>query len=75
MSTPSMTIAPVVGASSPAISPSSVDLPLPDGPVIATDAPPGIVEIERMQDRQHARAPLGTVLRNAAQLDHDAVPI
>ena len=30
---------PLEGASSPAMSPSSVDLPLPDGPVIASDWP------------------------------------
>ena len=39
MSTPSSRMRPVVGASSPAMRPSSVDLPLPDGPVIATDWP------------------------------------
>ena len=43
---------PVVGASRPAIRPSSVDLPLPDGPVIATDCPAAIEQVERMQDRQ-----------------------
>ena len=31
------------GASSPASSPSSVDLPLPDGPVMATTRPDGMV--------------------------------
>ena len=30
---------PLEGASRPAMSPSSVDLPLPDGPVIASDWP------------------------------------
>ena len=39
MSVPSSRMRPVVGASSPAIRPSSVDLPLPDGPVIATARP------------------------------------
>ena len=45
---------PLVGASRPAISPSSVDLPLPDGPVIATTLPSGTEQIERVQDRERA---------------------
>src|SRR6185503_7043828 len=40
---PSMRISPSVGASSPAISPSSVDLPLPEGPTTAMNWPSGIV--------------------------------
>ena len=44
MLTPSTLMVPVVGASRPAISPSSVDLPLPDGPVIATTRPRPIVK-------------------------------
>ena len=39
MSVPSSRIRPLLGASSPAINPSSVDFPLPDGPVIATVRP------------------------------------
>ena len=39
MSVPSMAIDPDVGASSPASRPSSVDLPLPDGPTMATNCP------------------------------------
>ena len=41
MFTPSTRMRPVVGASSPAMRPSIVDLPLPDGPVIATTRPRG----------------------------------
>ncbi len=40
---PSMHISPAVGASSPAMSPSSVDLPLPEGPTMETNCPSGIV--------------------------------
>ena len=36
---------PVDGESRPAIRPSIVDLPLPDGPVIATDWPRAIVRV------------------------------
>jgi hypothetical protein len=39
MSTPSSRICPSDGASRPAIRPSSVDFPLPEGPVIATTRP------------------------------------
>src|SRR3954468_58567 len=39
ISWPSTEIRPDVGASSPAINPRIVDLPLPDGPVIATMLP------------------------------------
>jgi hypothetical protein len=42
MSTESISTEPPLGASRPAISPSSVDLPLPDGPTIATNSPRGI---------------------------------
>ena len=49
-------IAPLDGASRPAISPSSVDLPLPDGPTIARQLPVGDVEIERMQDGERLAA-------------------
>ena len=62
---------PVDGASRPAISPSSVDLPLPDGPVIATTWPARDVEIDRMQDGEHAGAARHR-FRDAAQLDHEA---
>src|SRR2546423_2004168 len=43
ISSPSMRISPEVGASRPATRPSSVDLPLPDGPTTATNWPSGIV--------------------------------
>ena len=69
MSAPS-TDAPVDGESSPAISPSSVDLPLPDGPVIAT-TPAGVdAQVERMQDREH-RVAARDCFRNSVQLDHE----
>ena len=42
MSTPSISTEPEVGASRPAMSPSSVDLPLPDGPTIAMNCPRGM---------------------------------
>src|SRR5687768_6703006 len=45
MRTPSTLMLPVVGASRPAIRPSSVDLPDPDGPVIATTRPRAIVNV------------------------------
>src|SRR5437588_585898 len=43
ISSPSMRISPDVGASRPATRPSSVDLPLPEGPTTATNCPSGIV--------------------------------
>ena len=69
MSTPSITTEPDVGASSPAISPSSVDLPLPDGPTIARNCPRGIVVVERVKDRQRLGA-AGDCLRDLSQLNH-----
>src|SRR6185295_7872466 len=42
MSTPSITIVPEVGVSSPASKPSRVLLPLPEAPMIATNWPAGI---------------------------------
>src|SRR5260370_26206272 len=42
MSSPSSTMLPDVAASRPASSPSSVLLPLPEGPMIATNCPRGI---------------------------------
>ena len=66
-----MTMRPVDGASSPASSPSSVDFPLPEGPVIAT-TPPGLdAQIQRMQDREH-RVAARDCLGNAVQFDHEA---
>ena len=61
MSVPSIRISPVLGASSPASSPSSVDLPLPDGPTTATNRPDGI---ERSSGCRivSGRPPLSTVL-------------
>ena len=70
MSTPSITMLPVEGASRPAIRPSSVDLPLPDGPVIATTRPDGIDEIEWDAGWSACRCRSARVLRDAAQLDH-----
>src|SRR5262245_51952578 len=60
MSTPSSRIRPVVGASSPAISPRSVDLPLPDAPVIAT-ARPRAMSSDNEWRIVRGPAPLGTV--------------
>ena len=42
MSSPSRITCPLVGVSSPASSPSSVLLPLPDGPMMAANWPRGI---------------------------------
>ena len=39
MSVPAMLIVPLDAESSPAISPSSVDLPLPEGPMMAKQRP------------------------------------
>ena len=64
---------PDVGASSPASSPSSVDLPLPDGPTIATNWPRGIVVDQRMKDGERLGAARDR-LRDLAQLDHDVCP-
>ncbi len=69
MSTPSMRISPVLGASRPASSPSSVDLPLPDGPTMATNAPRRDRVVERMQDGERMTAALHG-FRDAAQFDH-----
>jgi hypothetical protein len=66
MSTWSMMMCPVDGASSPAMSPSSVDFPLPDGR--------GDDEVQRVQDRQRAAAARHGP-RNPAQLDHEEVTI
>src|SRR5262249_29448862 len=41
ISTPATMIRPAVGRSRPAMSPSSVDLPLPDGPATARNCPGG----------------------------------
>jgi hypothetical protein len=60
MSMPSSTIVPDVGASRPAIRPSSVDLPLPDAPVTATVRPCAIV-IETGWRIVSGPAPLVTV--------------
>ena len=70
MSTPSMSTEPDVGASRPAISPSSVDLPLPDGPTIATNWPRGISSRQRVEDGERLGAARDG-LRDLAQLDHD----
>ena len=70
MSTPSMAIVPVDGVSRPAIRPSSVDLPLPDGPTIARRWPAETVEIERMEDGQRAAAARDGP-RHLAQRDHE----
>ena len=65
---------PVDGASRPAIRPSSVDLPLPDGPVIATTRAALDRQVERMQDGEGAGAARHR-LGDAAQLDHEAADI
>ncbi len=52
MVVPSMMISPVVGVSSPAIKPSSVDLPLPEGPTIGKALPRGDDEVDRVEDGQ-----------------------
>jgi hypothetical protein len=44
-SSPSTSTLPRVGTSSPASRPSSVVLPLPDGPTTATKAPSGMVKL------------------------------
>ena len=62
---------PVDGASSPAISPSSVDLPLPEAPVIATTCPSGTTRSIGWR-MVSVPLPLGTDLRDAAKLDHEA---
>ena len=69
MSMPSMTMRPVVGASSPAIRPSSVDLPLPDGPTMASVSPSGS-EVEGMEDGQRLPA-ARHCLGNAVQFNHE----
>ena len=60
MSTPSMRIDPVDGASSPAMRPRSVDLPLPEAPVTAITRPSGIVRSSGCRIVS-IPAPLGTV--------------
>ena len=70
MSTSSIRIRPLDGESRPAINPNSVDLPLPDGPVIATTRPGVEAEIQRMEDREH-RVAAGNRPRNTLQLDHE----
>src|SRR5579871_3754320 len=60
MSVPPRTIRPVVGASRPAMRPRRVDLPLPDGPEIATAWPRAIVN-EVGCRIVRGPAPLGTV--------------
>jgi len=68
MSVPSITMRPEVGASSPAIRPSSVDLPLPDGPTTAT------VSHGRRRDRSGAGSSAGGPardgLRDAGEFNH-----
>jgi hypothetical protein len=61
MSMPSIRISPVVGASSPASRPSSVDLPLPDGPTMARKAPGSILRSSGWRIVS-GRPPLSTVL-------------
>ena len=62
----------MLGASRPASRPSSVDLPLPDGPTIGHEPAGRNREIERMQNRQRTAAALDR-LRHAAQFDHRVV--
>ena len=70
MSTPSTMMRPVVGASRPAIRPSSVDLPLPDAPVIATTSFAGTTRSSRVKNREGARAARHG-FRDAVKLNHE----
>ncbi len=56
------------------MSPRSVDLPLPDAPVIATTRPPGITRSSGCRIVS-IPVPLGTVRDTPSQLNHEAVPI
>src|SRR5262249_52902748 len=67
MSTPSIDTDPVVGASRPAINPSSVDLPLPDGPTIATKCPRGMSSVSGCR-MVSGLSPLTTVFETSRRL-------
>ena len=58
-----------VGASRPAIRPSSVDLPLPDGPTMATNWPAGMVVVSGWRMVSGSRAARHR-LRHVVELDH-----
>jgi len=61
MDSPSIRMSPEVGASSPAINPSSVDLPLPDGPITEINWPSGIFKSSECRIVSIS-APDGTIL-------------
>src|SRR5206468_9320567 len=67
MSTPSIVMRPEVGASRPAISPSSVDFPLPDGPTIATNSPRATSSVSGWR-MVNGSLPLMTVLETSRRL-------
>src|SRR5207249_10960149 len=72
-STPATTIVPDVGASSPATSPSSVDLPLPEGPATAT-ASPASTSSETPSSTLSVRPPLGR-RRVRSRIETSILPI
>ena len=63
---------PAVGASSPAIRPSSVDLPLPDGPVIARNCGRRHGQVERVQDGERLRRRSSRSCDTCSQFNHAA---
>ena len=73
MSTPATTIRPAVGWSSPAMRPSSVDLPLPDGPAMARNWPAGTSR-ETSVSTSTPRPPLARRMREPADADHARDP-
>ena len=72
MSVPPIAIDPLDAESSPAMSPSSVDLPLPDGPMMARHRAVGDIEIEGMKNGQRLPA-AHDGLADAAKLDHEGL--
>ena len=74
MSTPSIRIEPVSGSSKPAMSPSSVDLPLPEGPTIATQRPRATTKSSGWRIVRRS-LPLVTDFETLAQLDHGWVAL
>ena len=69
MSTSSMSTEPDEGASRPAISPSSVDFPLPDGPTIGDELSVRNLNRQRMQDGERLTAAHDR-FRHVAQFNH-----
>ena len=74
MSVPSISTEPDDGASSPAMRPSSVDLPLPDAPTIATNCPFGNGHRQRLEDGERMRAARDG-LGDVAELNHSGFTI